>query len=193
MAGSITNWIQGLRDGEEEAAQKLWERYFHSLIELVRHKLPRHGGRLDEPEDVALSALDSFFRGVQRDRFPRLEDRSDLWRLLVVIAQRKTVDCHQLAQRIKRGGGAGHALEGLAMAVDELPAQGPTPELAVQMAEDLERLLGLLTEPELRHIALWKLEGFTVPEIAAKLGCVPRTVERKLRRIRALWGEEPDE
>jgi len=42
----------------------------------------------------------------------------------------------------------------------------------------------------LRSIAVWKMEGYTVEEIAARLGCVPRTIERKLRTIRELWGEE---
>ena len=37
---------------------------------------------------------------------------------------------------------------------------------------------------------LWKMEGYTVEEIAEKLGCVQRTVERKLRVIRGLWNPE---
>jgi hypothetical protein len=34
------------------------------------------------------------------------------------------------------------------------------------------------------------MEGYTTPEIAAKLGCVPRSVERKLQAIRRLWGQD---
>jgi hypothetical protein len=34
------------------------------------------------------------------------------------------------------------------------------------------------------------MEGYTAEEIAAKLGCVPRTVKRKLRVIRDLWDQE---
>jgi DNA-binding NarL/FixJ family response regulator len=34
------------------------------------------------------------------------------------------------------------------------------------------------------------MEGSTNSEIAAKLGCVESTVERKLRRIRDLWVDE---
>ena len=56
--------------------------------------------------------------------------------------------------------------------------------------DDLWRLLELLDEPELRQIALWKVEGYTNEEIAARLDCVPRTVERKVRRIRLLWNHE---
>jgi DNA-directed RNA polymerase specialized sigma24 family protein len=39
-------------------------------------------------------------------------------------------------------------------------------------------------------VASWKLEGYTDEEIAARLGCVTRTVERKLARIRSIWARE---
>jgi DNA-directed RNA polymerase specialized sigma24 family protein len=38
--------------------------------------------------------------------------------------------------------------------------------------------------------AFWKLEGYTNAEIAARLGCVTQTVERKLRVIRTVWSNE---
>ncbi len=59
------------------------------------------------------------------------------------------------------------------------------------MAEECCRLHDRLGEAELRSIALWKLEGYTNEEIAQKLDCVPRTVERKLARIRNLWDKDP--
>jgi ECF sigma factor len=42
-------------------------------------------------------------------------------------------------------------------------------------------------DPTLRNVATWKLEGYTDEEIAARVGCVTRTVERKLARIRRIW------
>ena len=36
---------------------------------------------------------------------------------------------------------------------------------------------------------LWRTR-LTVPEIAAQLGCSPRTVDRKLALIQTLWSEE---
>jgi len=71
-----------------------------------------------------------------------------------------------------------------------LLARAPTPEEAVEMGRRLSALLDLLDEPGLRQVALWKVEGYTNEEIAAKLDCVPRTVERKVRRIRLLWQHE---
>ena len=35
-AGSVTGWIVGLKAGEREAVQKLWERYFARLVRLAR-------------------------------------------------------------------------------------------------------------------------------------------------------------
>jgi DNA-directed RNA polymerase specialized sigma24 family protein len=34
------------------------------------------------------------------------------------------------------------------------------------------------------------MENYTVEEIAAQLGCVPRTIRRRLHRIRSIWEEE---
>jgi DNA-directed RNA polymerase specialized sigma24 family protein len=39
----------------------------------------------------------------------------------------------------------------------------------------------------LQGVATCKLEGYTNDEIAARLGCVTKTVERKLARIRGMW------
>ena len=89
--GSVTCWIQLLSTGDPAAAQRLWERYFRRLVGLARTKLRGAPRRAADEEDVALSAFVSFFRGAARGRFPRLEDREDLWRLLVVITARKAL------------------------------------------------------------------------------------------------------
>jgi DNA-directed RNA polymerase specialized sigma24 family protein len=47
-----------------------------------------------------------------------------------------------------------------------------------------------LGDPILQSVATWKLEGYTNHEIAARLGCVTKTVERKLARIRGKWARE---
>lgn len=57
------------------------------------------------------------------------------------------------------------------------------------MAEECQRLLDSLGDETLRNVALWKMEGYTNDEIAERLGCVTRTVERKLEMIRERWRE----
>jgi DNA-directed RNA polymerase specialized sigma24 family protein len=66
----------------------------------------------------------------------------------------------------------------------------PSPELAAQMTEECQRLLANLGNETLQAVALWKMEGYTNIEIAAKLGCVEQTVERKLRAVRQVWSNE---
>jgi DNA-directed RNA polymerase specialized sigma24 family protein len=184
--GSVTRWIGLLQAGDPAAAQPLWERYFHLLVELARHKLGAKP-RVGDEEDVALSAFDSFCRGLKRGRFPALQDRDNLWKLLVVLTARKA--CHLLRdeQRLKRGSGQ---KTGTAEDLAQVVAQEPSPEFAAELAENCQRLLQQLGDVELRTIALRKMEGYTAEEIAGQLQCAPRTVERKLRLIRSLWEKE---
>jgi DNA-directed RNA polymerase specialized sigma24 family protein len=194
--GSVTQWLHQLRAGDAAATQGLWGRYYQALVELARHKLrgqPR--GPADE-EDAALSAFDSFCRHAQAGRFPLLQDRDDLWRLLVVITARKVIRLIERERAQKRGGGRVRAEADLPGANDEALARivghEPTPAFAAQVAEECQRLLDLLADPQLRAIAVWKMEGHTNDEIAAWLDCSPFTVSRKLGRIRGAWGREVD-
>jgi DNA-directed RNA polymerase specialized sigma24 family protein len=189
--GSITLWIKQLGAGDDAAAQKLWERYFQQLVELARGRLQGTRRAGADEEDVALSAFDSFCRGVRDGRFPRLLDRDHLWQLFMVITVRKAVNLAHRERCQKRGGGKVQYAS--VVPAEELAAvlgREPTPELAAQVAEECQRLLGMLDEPQLRQVALWKLEGYSNEEIAAKLGRSLPTVERKLRRIRELWADQ---
>jgi DNA-directed RNA polymerase specialized sigma24 family protein len=189
---SVTHWIREFRRGNRTAAQELWERYFQRLVQLARQQLPGRLLRAADEEDVALSAFHSFCRGVEAGRYPQLADRDDLWRLLVVITAHKAIHLVRDAQRQKRGGTPAppQADDRYEASLDDLVGREPTPEFAAQVAEEYQRLLDRLGDPSLRTVAVWKMEGYTNEEIAARLACAPRTVERKLRLIRGLWEQE---
>ena len=53
--------------------------------------------------------------------------------------------------------------------LDQIDSDGPTPAEAALLNEALERRFQMLKDPGLHQIALWKLEGFTNPEIAEQL------------------------
>jgi DNA-directed RNA polymerase specialized sigma24 family protein len=95
--------------------------------------------------------------------------------------------------REKRGGralgGAGPHRAG-DEGLDRLPGREPTPDAVAALAEGFDRLLAALGEPTLKTIAVSRLEGYSVDEIAVALGVAPRTVDRKLQVIRALWERE---
>jgi DNA-directed RNA polymerase specialized sigma24 family protein len=199
-AETVSLWLEQLCAGDPAAAQPLWDRYFQRLVTLARGRLAARLRRAADEEDVALSAFDSFCRGAAAGRFPRLADRHNLWALLVTITERKAMAVADRETAKKRGGGevrgdsvfAG-ADESTARGLDRVAAPEPTPAFAAEVAEECERLLALLDvrEPGLRSIALWKLEGHSNEEIAAKAGKSLATVERKLAVIRTLWTREP--
>jgi DNA-directed RNA polymerase specialized sigma24 family protein len=196
-AGSVTHWLAQLKTGDERAQQALWDRYFARLAAFARQRLRHLPRRVADEEDVVLGALDSFFRGAREGRFPLLSDRNSLWPLLVKITARKA--CNQLEHQ--RAGKRGHGLVRGESAlgkpgassqggIDQINGPAPTPEFALEVAEECNRLLDQLDDKSLRQVALLKLAGYTNPEIARELGVVERTVERKLGRIRRQWSDE---
>src|SRR3954447_957787 len=89
--GTITHLIARLKQGDRDAAQGLWQTYFPRLVTLARTRLRGPVAGADE-EDVVLSAFNNFYRGVERGRFPSLQDRNDLWSLLFVLTVRKAIN-----------------------------------------------------------------------------------------------------
>jgi RNA polymerase sigma factor (sigma-70 family) len=202
--GTVTRWLGDLKAGDLAAAQPLFNRYFARLIARVRARLcaSRASRAVKDEEDVALSAFDSVIEGIGQGRFPRLDDRDDLWRILVAIARRKVIDELRRQGRGKNGGGRLVAEADLAGADDELRAldsldptallyhticREPTPEMAAIMAEQYARRHDGLADPMDRKIAELKLAGHTNSEIADELGCALRTVTLRLARIRKTW------
>lgn len=196
--GSVTNYLGQLKEGNSIAIQQLWDRYFQALIRLARGKLTVAPRMESYDEDVALSAFASFIRAVELGRFPDLRDRTDLWQILVMLTHRKVGGLIRRERRTKRGGNRiriaaeWHDEDGMAAANSFLKiiSREPTPQEAAEVAEECQRQLDLLNDPKLRRVASLKLEGFSNEEIAKSLGCVLRTVERKLHAIRDIWESE---
>jgi DNA-directed RNA polymerase specialized sigma24 family protein len=188
--GSVSDWLGRLKAGDRAVTRPLWERYFQRLVSLARAKLQGTPRRAADEEDVALSAFHSFCRAAEQGRFPRLEDRDNLWRLLVVLTSRKASHLARHERRQKRRAPGDDHSDPDRAELEALLGSEPTPEFAAQLAEECRRLLDSLESAELAQVALWKMEGFGNEEIAVKLDCVPRTVERKLRLIRGLWAGE---
>ena len=85
--GSVTRWIGDVKEGDRDAMERLWSRYFQRLAALARKRLNaarRVAGPVDE-EDVALSALNSLWDRISAGQLPEVRGRDELWRLLVVI------------------------------------------------------------------------------------------------------------
>lgn len=195
--GSVSNWIAALKDGDSAAAQPLWERYYSQLVALARKKLGAGTRQAADEEDVVQNAFHSFFKALGQGRFPQLDDRDSLWRLLVVITANKALKQLTHASRQKRGGGTFTGSLGInpfgkedEAALVQVVGTEPTPDFAAQIAEEYRRLLDLLQDETLQQVAVLKMEGSGNDEIAEKLGCSRRTIARKLESIRVLWSNE---
>ena len=101
---------------------------------------------------------------------------------------------HRDERRQKRGGGASSPAilpsRDEDSVLEQVLSREPTPELAAQVGEEYRRLLARLGDPELEAVALLRLEGYSVDEIAEQLGYVARSIKRKLQLIRSLWEKE---
>src|SRR5262245_32188959 len=193
--GSVTRWLGPLRAGDPAAVQRLWELYFHRLVGLARGKLQDAPRRAADEEDVALSAFDSFCRKAGQGRFPDLLDRESLWRLLMVITARKAAHLKRDETRLKRGGGAAPVTDSDRdqdddSTLEQFLSAEPSPETAAEMAEEYRRLLQNLKDPDLEAVAVARMEGHSVDEMAQKFGYAPRSIKRKLQAIRDIWNLE---
>lgn len=199
---SVTQWLARLkvRDEDSLAQQQIYGRYIPQLLDFVRNRLRDAPRRVADEEDIANEALDSLFRGIRDARFAKLDGREDLWEVLRMLARRRVVDQLRRDLSLKRrvcgesvldAGGDSSCSDGMQQVAD----QRHGPDSLVQMHEAFCRRLEQLAKPEyaqhrLPEIAQWKLEGKTNDEIAAALGCVTRTVERRLDLIRKIWASQ---
>ena len=181
---TVAQWVAGLEDRDSQAIQELWNAYFSRLVRLAHVKLAGTPQQAFSDEDIALSAFKSFCFSAEQGRFPRVDDESDLWRILVHITAQKVIDRQRHESRQKRGGTRSRS----AVELETIVGREPSPEFAALLADELQSRLHQLPE-DLRKIAVAKSEGYTNDEIAAQLSCAPRTVERRLCLIRRMWTE----
>jgi RNA polymerase sigma factor (sigma-70 family) len=191
---SVTTWLGLLRAGDPAAARPLWERYYADLVRLAHDHLAARVRRAADAEDVALSAFASFCRGAAAGRFPQLNDRHDLWRLLFTLTLRHAADHARREGRQRRGGGrsvdAADLLDLADADLDRLPGDAPDPAWAAAVADEVRLLLEGLPGDDLRQLAQLRLEGHTLPEIAVRLGCSLRSIERKWTLVRQFCLEQ---
>ena len=178
--GSVTKWMNALRDNDQEAAAHLWRRYFHRLHGLARKRLGDQGAAHDDAEDAALSAFRVFCQAFQEGRYAELNDRDQFWALLAQVTVRKVND------HIKRETAQKRHRPGQEVPLDGVVGGSP-PDVEAMMAEQCRELLDALQDPLLEQAALLKLDGFTNEEIAAQLDYSIRSVQYMLKSIRQRW------
>jgi len=193
--GSVTHWLSLLRAGDPEAPEALWDRYFAQVLRLAHQQLLGLRDRSRDAEDVALSTLNALCQAAQQGRLANVQDRHDLWRLLVTCTLNRARNLRLHENRLKRRAElvaeTGPRPEA---GLGNVPSTEPTPEEAAQLADELRHVMQRLDAEDpthrLREVALLKLEGYTVEEIARRQQCARKTVSLRLSVIRGLWRKE---
>jgi RNA polymerase sigma factor (sigma-70 family) len=192
----VSVWIEGLQQGDESSARKLWEHFVQRLYEVAKKKLNKRVARTYDEQDAAQSAFHALCAGVSAGRYPDLNDRTSLWRLLLTITSNKISNRHRYEKREQRdirrtATDSVFLAESDSSLIGSLPAREPTPEYSAEFVDLCGRLVEGL-DPELQEIARLKIEGYTDVEISERLGCSDRTVRRRVELIRRNWQESEE-
>ncbi|MGE0379181.1 MAG: RNA polymerase sigma factor [Planctomycetaceae bacterium] len=191
MSEASTDLVSRWRDGDQNAAKALYQRYVERLSGIVTAQLSDRLRARTDADDVLQSACRSFFRRVQDGQFEFDED-DDVWKLLVTISLNKLrsqVRKHSAAKR--------NAAQEVARRDNSLPddfhleklAATPSPVEAFIFAEMIERVSDQLDN---RHAMLLELrmEGYSQQEIAEQLQTSDRSIRRMLDNIRNVLSRE---
>ncbi len=179
-AGRLTSTDHSLasrvKDGDQDAAHVLYERYVQRVFGLVDSKLGSKLRATTDAEDIVQSVFKSMFRGVQAGNY-EVEPGSTLWNLLAVIslsklrrrahhqtAQRRDVDRLVSLQTVADG-------EAMDVSTDDF--------LEICVRETMQKL-----RPSDRKILLLRIQGFTLAEISEQTSLSCRTIARRLRTSR---------
>lgn len=193
-AGSVTQYVRDLRspdkDARERAAQQIVERYFRTLVQFALRKLNRRILSLVDGEDVAQSALGSFFRCERNDQFV-LETRGNLERLLIAFTLKKALKVARFHTRPKRDATrTEHAIPTLAggdspypdWLFEHMDMSGPTPDEGAELADMINTLPG-----QLQEVVELLLMGYQDKEVAEQLRVTPETIRLRKRKIEHQW------
>jgi RNA polymerase sigma factor (sigma-70 family) len=176
---AFADFIRRIRDGDDQAARELVERYEPVIRREVRLRLQdqRLASRFDWA-DVCQSVMASFFVRAAAGQYD-LEQPDQLLRLLVVMTRNKVtqqVRRHSADRRDYR------RVEARDVAyLEGRWAGSPSPSQLVAGRELLDKFRSLLSDEE-RPLADLRAQGCDWAEIAAELGGTPQARRKQLAR-----------
>ena len=182
----MADWLERVLGSEPGFERELVDRYTRRLLELARRQLPDGVRRRVDPEDVVQSVYRSFFQRLREGRFS-FDDSGDLWRLLAAMTFQKAREAGKFHQRERRDARRDRSLRSgdSTHAAFEPAGIEPGPEDLVALVESMDLLVARLPE-KYRDIAVHRLNGDSVEEIAAKVNRTTRTVFRALAEMEKL-------
>jgi hypothetical protein len=186
--GSVTQIVISIRGGNQARVTPLCERYFERLTHLAARYL-RFAPDCDE--DAALSAINDFCDGLARGEFDYVDRREVLWRALAKITERKARRLDRRFRREVRFTDIQGVEASCGDKSSRIVAIEPNDEYRGIVQIEIEDLIDTLKNPLWREAIRMVMEGYTVPEIATKLGRGRECVYVWFRTIRTIWEDSP--
>ncbi len=187
MGGSVTQWLDSMMAGDEDAVSSLWSRYYERMRNCARRAVNGHDVGGFDDADIASIAFTQFAEQALKGKFPELINRSQLWKLLSVITSRTAYGKVTREFAAKRGGI--NAAKGTDL-IDTYADKDRTPRTISAANDELAYLLKSLQSEELQQVAVLSMQGHSTREISHLLGSTQRTVQRMLALIRECWESE---
>lgn len=179
------NLYQRFCEGDDTAAAELYERYINRLVGLARSRISSKLRRRVDAEDVAQSVFRSFFVNARDEKYA-FERNGDLWRLLSSLTINKVLRHVQKQTRQKRSIDMEQSVfrpDGGPTVPVEMIMEGPTPDDALALVEELESFMAGLNDTG-RQVLELRLQGLPTERIAAEISRSERTVRRILESLK---------
>jgi RNA polymerase sigma factor (sigma-70 family) len=186
MTATSKELIDRWKQGDEDAATAIWDRYMERLLKMVNRRLAsRYRARFDA-SDVCQSAMKSMLRRARGDEC-YFEQDGGVWSLLAQIALNKLHSRIRYEQRDRRDLSREKPLtsEG-SEAPSELVhaiSREPGGEEVAAFRDLLSQVLKRLSPEQRRYLVLQLRGGYSQKEIAKKLNVCERTIRRMPDRI----------
>lgn len=170
----LTQLLADYREGDRNAARKIFQHYAARLCELAHKNLSDRLKQRVDGEDVVQSVFRTFFKH-QADGDFDIKNSEELWKLLVAITRHKVLRVAKQHGRKKRSVN----LEQMSLndQVVEIAGQEPTVEDAAILTDHVAKLLDGLDNRYSRFLEL-RLSGMGMTDIASEMGLSRQQVHR---------------
>lgn len=190
MTHESVQLVDRWRDGDETAAQEIYNRYVSRLIALAGSRISPALARRVEAEDVVQSVYRSFFARTSDDRLA-VDQSGQLWGLLAAITVNKIRGKARFHSAGKRNVATEASINASAscfgLAPSEL-ARDPSAEEAAMLTEQYDLASQQMSDSQ-RQVFQMFLDGENEETIAKSIRRSSRTVRRELEQIRNILSE----
>ncbi len=187
MIGTVSRLVFRTRQGDDSAVAHLHSRHVGQMLACAARKLSPADRRFVGVEDVVQEAFASFVRILRAGKYGWTLESQGLKACLLRLVGFKASMYRRARRAAKRGGGRVRGDSVWSSEACPVVVEAPAAQTQPDHNQRVQEWLEVLPEEVLREVAQWRLEGYSVVEIADRLGVCTRNVERKLARIRQIW------